>query len=161
MALMKLITGFLTRYNPPAPHAYSVTLNLVNEIILISLIISVEHGPQKFLDGVTSWYLNKHKFSTLIQSNCLIQVRELTRQLATKTEEGDLQKDQVEHQLAEVERLGQDIGKKNKLISGLRDEIREHNNVQKSQSETIENLKVELFSLEVLYLFSSSIYAQW
>ena len=100
------------------------------------------------------------KFQLLFNLNRLIQVRELTRQLATKTEEGDLQKDQVEHQLAEVERLGQDIGKKNKLISGLRDEIREHNNLQKSQSETIENLKVESFSLQVFYLLSSSIYAQ-
>ena len=48
----------------------------------------------------------------------------------------------MEHQVAEVQRLSQDIGKKNKLISGLRDEIREQNNVQKSQTETIENLKV-------------------
>ena len=61
----------------------------------------------------------------------------------------------MEHQVAEVERLGQDIGKKNKLISGLRDEIREHNNVQKSQSETIENLKVGSFLLEVFYQLCS------
>ena len=71
----------------------------------------------------------------------------MTRQLATKTEEGDLQKDQVDHQLAEVERLTQEIGKKNKLISGLRDEIRDHNNLQKSQSETIETLKVRPVNL--------------
>ena len=69
-------------------------------------------------------------------------MRELTRQLATKTEEGDLQKDQVEHQVAEVERLSQEIGKKNKMISGLRDEIRDNNNLQKSQSESIDTFKV-------------------
>ena len=76
-------------------------------------------------------------------------MRELTRQLATKTEEGDLQKDQVEHQVAEVERLSQEISKKNKQISGLRDEIRDHNNVQKSQNEAIENFKVSRHVQEI------------